>query len=416
MTLTTPPEQRAALAEKHRQELAASAGGTRREQARLAVLRLAGRRYRAAVPLPETPPQRILLIRPDHLGDLLFATPALRFVRERFPDAHIAALVGPWVVPVLSDNPDIDELLTCAFPGFTRQPKGSPLAPYTLLRNEARRLADGRFDLACILRFDHWWGAWLAAEAGIPRRIGYDIPSTRPFLTTAVPYIAGRHEVVQNLGLAGDGVWSVGRGDWGLGRMRFEVTAEDERAAGKLLAGLDDSRPLAAIHPGSGAAVKRWRTEGWVALVQVLIERHGVQVVFTGSASEAALIDPVLAGLGVDGELAGSVRSLAGRTDLATLAAVYRRCALVVGPDSGPLHLAVAVGTPTVHLYGPVDRRTFGPWGDPARHVVVTSDWPCIACNKLDWPEAALPEHGCVRDIAVDDVILATTGLLSEVP
>ena len=266
MTPISSPEQRAALAETHRQELAASTGGTQREQARLALLRLAGQRYRPSTPLSDTPPRRILLIRPDHLGDLLFATPALRFVRERFPDAHIAALVGPWGVPVLSSNPDIDELLTCPFPGFTRQPKGSPLAPYTLLRSEARRLAGGRFDLAFILRFDHWWGAWLAAEAGIPRRIGYDIPSTRPFLTTAVPYVVGRHEVVQNLGLVGDGAWRLGAGDWGLGRMRFEVTKENERAAGELLAGLGDDRPLVAIHPGSGAAVKRWRTDGWVAL------------------------------------------------------------------------------------------------------------------------------------------------------
>ena len=104
---------------------------------------------------------------------------------------------------------------------------------------------------------------------------------------------------------------------------------------------------------------------------------------------------------------------MAGRTDLGTLAAVYRRCELVGGPDSGPLHLAVAAGTPTIHLYGPVDQRTFGPWGDPQRHVVVTSDWPCIACNRLDWPDAALAEHGCVRDIAVEDVIAAAARLLA---
>ena len=217
MSSITSPGQRAALAEKHRRELASSAGGTRREQTRLALLRLMGRRYRPSTPLPSTPPRRILVIRPDHLGDLLFATPALRFVRERFPDAHIATLVGPWGVPVLASNSDIDELLTCSFPGFTRQPKGSPLAPYQLLRSEAHRLATMRFDLAFILRFDHWWGAWLAAEAGIPQRVGYDIPSTRPFLTTAIPYVAGRHEVVQNLGLVGDGAWGLGTGGWGLG-------------------------------------------------------------------------------------------------------------------------------------------------------------------------------------------------------
>jgi heptosyltransferase-2/heptosyltransferase-3 len=89
------------------------------------------------------------------------------------------------------------------------------------------------------------------------------------------------------------------------------------------------------------------------------------------------------------------------------LAAVYRLCALVVGPDSGPLHLAVAVGAPTVHLYGPVHRRTFGPWGSPQRHAVVTSDWACVPCNRLDWPERSLAEHGCMRDIGVEQVLAA---------
>ena len=410
----TPHTQRAALAEKHRQTLAQSADGTRREQIRLALLRLAGQRYRRRPSSADTPPRRILVIRPDHLGDLLFATPALHLLRQRFPDAHIAALVGPWGVPVLANNRDIDELLTCPFPGFTRQAKGNPLAPYSLLRAEAKRLAAMRFDRAFILRFDHWWGAWLAAEAGISQRVGYDVPSTKPFLTTAVTYVPGRHEVVQNLALVGEGEWGLGTGEWGLERMRFAVLQRDQVEGDDLLHDIGDERPLLAIHPGSGAAVKRWRTEGWVALVRALIEQRGAQIVFTGSAGEAELIDPVLAALQGDDDLTGAIRSLAGRTDLGTLAAVYRRCALVVGPDSGPLHLAVAVGTPTIHLYGPVDQRTFGPWGDPARHVVVTSDWPCIACNRLDWPDAALAEHGCVRDVAVEDVIAAAARLLTK--
>jgi heptosyltransferase-2/heptosyltransferase-3 len=104
--------------------------------------------------------------------------------------------------------------------------------------------------------------------------------------------------------------------------------------------------------------------------------------------------------------------SLAGQTDLPTLAAVYRRCSLVIGPDSGPLHLAVAMGTPTVHLYGPVDRATFGPWGSAERHYVVTSDWACVPCNRLDWPATTVQEHGCVRDIPVAQVLEVAAELL----
>lgn len=416
----TTEAQRQALAQQHRRSLANAPQRSRRQAARLRLLQLWGQRYPTAAPAA---PQRILVIRPDHLGDLLFATPALHLLRASFPDAHLAALVGPWGEAVLAGNRDIDEILPCPFPGFTRQPKRNPLAPYALLRDEARRLAAMQFDLALALRFDHWWGGWLAAAAGIPQRLGYAVPEVAPFLTRAIPYVPGRHEVVQNLALAlaageGEGLSvngersaiSGGEGfdsDW---RLRFAVAAEEEEGAAALLPAAD--RPLVAIHPGSGAAVKRWQPAAWAELAGRLAGEHGAQVVFTGSAGEAGLIDPVLALLAAGPPLPSQPLSLAGQTSLGALAAVYRRCSLVIGPDSGPLHLAVAAGAPTIHLYGPVDRRTFGPWGDAQRHVVVTSDWGCIPCNRLDWPDSVLPEHGCVRDIAVAQVAAAAGRLL----
>ncbi len=338
--------------------------------------------------------------------------------------------MGPWGEAVLAGNADIDAILTCPFPGFTRQPKDSPLEPYRQLRSEARRLAAMQFDLALVLRFDHWWGAWLAAAAGIRQRVGYDVAEVQPFLTRAIHYVPGRHEVVQNLALAlaagegellavnGERLSAIGErlaannpggqdGDWGL---RFTVTTDDEARAVALLPATD--RPVVAIHSGSGAAVKRWRPAAWAELAGRLAVEHGAQVIFTGSAGEAELIEPVLALLAAGPALPVPPTSLAGQTSLGVLAAIYRRCALVVGPDSGPLHLAVAAGAPTVHLYGPVDRRTFGPWGDPQRHAVVTSNWACVPCNRLDWPDRALGEHGCVRDIGVEQVLAAAARLL----
>ena len=104
----------------------------------------------------------------------------------------------------MRNNPDLDAVLTCRFPGFERRPKESMLAPYRLLAATARDArAAGSYDAAVVLRFDHWWGAWLAAAAGIPRRIGYDLPETRPFLTQPLPYRTDRHEVEQNATLAG---------------------------------------------------------------------------------------------------------------------------------------------------------------------------------------------------------------------
>ena len=146
-------------------------------------------------------PSSILFIRPDHLGDLLFTTPALRALREAFPQARITCLVGPWGEAVVTGNPCIDEVMLCSFPGFTRQPKRSIIEPYVVLGRYARLLREKEFDSAVVLRFDHWWGALLAYLARIPRRLGYDIAEVKPFLTDVVPYVPGRHEVEQNLAL-----------------------------------------------------------------------------------------------------------------------------------------------------------------------------------------------------------------------
>ncbi len=371
---------------------------------RLMMLRVAGRLY--ARPPHAGTPRAVLLIRPDHLGDVLFTTPAFRMLREALPQAHLALLVGPWSQAVTARNSDLDEVLTCRFPSFERQPKTSVIAPYRLLFETARRLRD-RFDAAVVLRFDHWWGAWLAAAAGIPRRIGYDQPETRPFLTDGLPYQPDRHEAEQNASLVA-ALAGIRRGNDRPGALRFVIGADARAwAAGWLAAhGVSAERPLIAIHPGAGAAVKQWPAAAWAAVAAQLAEEFNAQVVLTGHTTERPLAQDIAA------RLPQAPLDATGQTDLEQLAALLERCALVLGSDSGPLHLAVAVGAPSVHLYGPVSAVKFGPWGDPARHVVLKTNWPCAPCNRLDWPASVLAEHGCMSAIAVEEVLHAARGAL----
>src|SRR5450432_2979484 len=131
----------------------------------------APRIYRSAQHTKHTPsrPPRILIIRPDHLGDLVLATPVLNALKEHAPDAHITMMVGPWSREVVARHPAIDAILTCPFPGFQRAPQ-KPLAPYQLLFQMARQLRNAHYDLAINLRPDFWWAAALIYLAGIPRR------------------------------------------------------------------------------------------------------------------------------------------------------------------------------------------------------------------------------------------------------
>jgi lipopolysaccharide heptosyltransferase II len=344
---------------------------------------------------------RILVVRPDHMGDLLFTTPALRALRRRFPDAHITVLVGPWGAPVLSNNPHVDDVLVLPFPGFTKQPKSSPWQPYTLLRHWAQQLS-GYYDLVFIQRFDHWWGALLAYLAGIPLRVGYAIPEVVPFLSHALPYPANRHEVEQNLELV----------NWGTSKRGITsdptetvspVTCpteffipEDTLAWAQDLFG---NKQVITIHPGAGAAIKLWPVDRWAAVADALGSGTDYQLVLTGSNAELPLCREVAA------QMKAGVRIVAGETTLDQLAAIMAESRLVLGLDSGPLHLAVAVGTPTVHLYGPVSAAIFGPWGPSARHHVLISDWPCIPCNRLDYGPDELGDHPCVREIDVERVL-----------
>jgi len=389
---------------------------TRRQQVRLALLRLFARLSAPFFPISTLQsPLSILLIRPDHLGDLLFTTPALRALRQAFPQARITGLVGPWAEAVVASNPCLDEVMLCPFPGFTRQPKRSIIEPYIVLGHYARLLREKEFDLAVVLRFDHWWGALLAYLAHIPRRVGYDIAEVKPFLTDAVPYVPGRHEVEQNLALveAISGQPLLRRLDghpWQGFPLEFPLRAQDREFATRYLAeqGVREDDPLVCIHPGAGAPVKLWRKEGWAQVADALVKGYGAKVILTGSASEEPLVQAIAE------RMASQPLVAAGQTTLGGLAALMARCRLALGVDSGPLHLAVAVGTPTVHLYGPVDSRTFGPWGDPARHIVLTSDMDCIPCNRLDYREEELEAHPCVRDISEAQVLEAARQLLER--
>src|SRR4051812_20428810 len=223
---------------------------------------------------PTERPPRLLVIRPDHLGDLLLATPALGLLRTALPEAEITALVGPWARPVLDGRTEVDAVETCAFPGFTRRPARSPLGPYVRLFAAALRLRRRQYDAALVLRVDHWWGAALAAYAGVPLRLGYAVPESRAFLTHALPPDLAQHSVEESWRVVAALLRLLGRP---LPAERpapvvARPSAVGEAAAAAFLAahGVAAGDRLVAIQPGTGAAVKLWPAAHWSAVADAL--------------------------------------------------------------------------------------------------------------------------------------------------
>jgi len=340
----------------------------------------------------------ILVIRPDHLGDVLLSTPALRMLRTAQPNADIHMLVGAWSADVLAPYDEIDTILTLPFPGFTRDSGASAVSPYQLALKSARKLRAVGYHAALILRPDHWWGALVAHLAGIPLRIGYDHPDVSPFLTHPLK-LQHEHSVLRNVRVVAELTHSL----FEPARLplRFSVSELDRgHIDDELYArSVTDNKPIIAVHPGAGTWIKRWDVEKWASVVDTLAARLDAIPVFSGGAHERNLIADIQA------RMRRTSVNFAGETDIGALAALYQRARLVIGTDSGPMHLAVAVGTPTVTLYGAADPVEFGSWGDPVKHAVLFSDIACRPCRVLDWGSDDPAYHPCVRDITVARVL-----------
>ncbi|GAB4433791.1 MAG: glycosyltransferase family 9 protein [Chloroflexi bacterium OHK40] len=351
--------------------------------------------------------ERVLVIKPDHLGDLLLATPALRQLRAGLPTARIVGLVGPWSRRVWQGNPHLDRLAELPFPGFERGAMAAhPFRPYLLLARYALLLRREAYDAALILRDDHWWGAALAAFAGIPRRVGHAHPLVAPFLSDALPYAPREHVARQSLDAVARLLGAPPSTPAIIPTTFVPSPAETAWAAAWVAANCGPGERLVVIHPGTGGPTKHWPAARWAAVGNALSLRPGVRLLLTGGPTEAPLVAEIAA------QLLRSPLTLAGQTSVGQLAALLRHAAIVLGVDSGPLHLAVSQGVPSVHLFGPSDSARFGPWGHPERHVVLEAGLFCSPCGVFAACPRGTAGPECMAALPAATVIAVASRLL----
>lgn len=364
--------------------------------------------------------QRILLIHPGPLGALILTTPVPQALKTQVPDAHLTMMVAPWSKEVVANHPAIDQLQVYQFPSYrSGSPKG--LKSYISLVRLARQLNRDHYDLAINLHRNSWWSAALIYLARIPRRIGYAVSPGTPFLTHALPFQSQQHITISHLTTLSVGLQALGYEPipepYTPKRypLHFAPTTDEQQWVAQLLSaqGVDAATSLVVIHPGTSVAVKQWRPGAWAACATALSKyMSDLLILLTGTPQERPLLEEI--------SLLTSARTIIlTTTTVGQLAALLGRSQLVLGVDSGPLHLAVAQGTPTLQIFGPTDSRRYGAWGSPQRHALITSSHPCpgcpaIPCGRLHFQPGELASHPCVRLVSEQQVIAAIFNLVSS--
>lgn len=302
-------------------------------------------------------PGRILIVRAGALGDTLMATPVLRALRGRHPQAEIDFLCSASARPLLELNPAISRL-------FALRQRRIPFLLSPEKWRLARELRARAYDLAVLLE-----SAPVFRELLERARIG----EIRSVTETFDP---GLHSIVNNLRAAGFG-------EEAPPPMELFTAREDEARAEELLRGLP--HPLISLHAGWGPSrrkpqqedrLKSWGAENFARLAGLLDAGFGAGLVLTGGPDDGPEVERIRAALarGV------SPLVLAGRTTVRELAAVIRRLDLLVSVDSGPAHMAAVLGTPLVVIWGPAILEQVRPVGDPARIRIVRHRVFCAPC------------------------------------
>ncbi len=335
--------------------------------------------------------RQILVIKLRYIGDVLLSTPVVANLRHHFPESRITMVVNKGTEEVLRHNPHLNEVLHLD----RSQIKGGLLARIRSALDYVRQIRGGGFDLVVDLT-DGDRGAILSFLSGAPIRLGYNAEKKmRGWLYTMVvsPVISPSRprlhnveyqlEAIRALGLKVETDHLVLR--WGEEEDRF---AEQWLTARGLM-----ERPFIVAHPGARWWFKQWPLERFAALSEKLFERYGLETVFLGGEKEKEALEEVRR------HSSRPVIAAEGLT-LLQVAALVKRAGLFIGNDNGPMHIAAAVGTPVIALFGSSDPKVWGPWGKS--HRVLYKEVPCSPCAHTG---CDMGDLNCMRLIQINEVM-----------
>jgi heptosyltransferase-2 len=337
--------------------------------------------------------ERLVILAPNWLGDAVMALPAYADLRRHFSLAHIAVAARPAVAPMYAMVDGVDEVITL--------PGGGGLRAWTGQSRDVDALAGGAFDTAVL--FPNSYGtARVVAKAGIAERWGFATDWRGSLLTRAIAKPDGElHQrayyqaLTTALGIAP-------------GPPYARVRPDSDRARQLLRdIGLDLDEPFVVFAPGAAyGRAKQWLPERFAELADLIINQRGWSVVMVGSNADRSACEEISRRLPKSGTRINRLIDFCGKSDLATLAGVLSQATAVVSNDSGAMHLAGAVGTKVIAVFGPTNEARTSPLAagaDAPAPIVITHEVFCRPCMLRECPI----DHRCMRRIASREVFEA---------
>ena len=332
--------------------------------------------------------KKILIFNVNWLGDVIFSSPFIRAVREAFPNSYIACATPPRCKEILQANTRINELIIFDESG--------PEKSFFGKMRFAFKLREEKFDIAFILHRS-LTRALITFVAKIKIRVGYDTKRRGFLLTKRLnPPVGDIHRVEYFLKLARAMGADTSKKDY-----EFFITEPDRKKTGRILEaeGVDYDDRIVVLNPGGNWNPKRWPIDKFAELADRLIEKYGVKVLITGAEKDRVLAEEI------SRDMKNKPISICGKTGIRELAPILERAKLVVSGDSGPMHIAVSVGTNVVALFGPTSPDITGPYGE-GNYVVMKKDIGCdVPCYDF-----SCKDNRCMKAISVDNVI----GIIGE--
>ncbi len=331
----------------------------------------------------------ILILRPDHIGDMLLTTPLLASMRHGKPGDHITVLTGSWSASVLENNPDHDELVICDYPWLARGGKASWKDFFSVVFKLRRRDFDIVFNLRKAAK-----ASAVAKIIGGKTLYGFDVGKSswahdkkikyRTDLNIADLYL----EFVNAVGTEPD-------------HEGLKMVFSDKENDGFLTKTKPDSNYI-VFSPGAGYKEKFWFTDKWAETADTLIRDCGIPVVFSGGPADVSMIGEIIS------QMKGEAECYAGKLTLRESSLLIKHSSLLVSVDSAAVHIASAVKTPVIALYGPTNPVHWGPYPNGCKNVVISK------VEKFSLGRGSTNKEGGMELIESADIVEAAAGILNR--